>query len=85
MIPAYSRADCEAIVRRLWLYLDGRLPDGEQAQVAGHLAACRECASHFDFARAFLAALRDARLDGTSDDNLRERVLSALAAEGFRG
>lgn len=83
MMPAYSRADCEAIVRRLWPFLDGGLPEPEVARIAEHLAACRECASHFDFARAFLAALHAAQPGATSDDALRERVLAALTAEGF--
>jgi anti-sigma factor RsiW len=85
MNPGYTRADCEDTVRRLWPYLDGRLPDREHAQVAAHLAVCRACASHFDFARDFLAALRAARTEATVDDALRQRVLAALAAEGFKG
>lgn len=78
-----SRSDCEAIVRRLWPYLDDRLPASERAWIAGHLAACRECAAHFDFARAFLSALQGSPSDAADTESLRRRVLAALAEEGF--
>lgn len=84
----FDRNDCEDIVRRLWPYLDGRLADGEREWVAVHLAACEECASHFGFARAFLDALHASRSEAANTADtaaLRERVLAALAAEGFGG
>ena len=83
MTPAFSRADCEAIVRRLWPYLDGKLPDWERERVAHHLSMCRDCVSHFDFAQAFLEAVHAARPESTEDEALRQRILTALAAEGF--
>ena len=83
MTTAFSRADCEAIVRRLWPYLDGKLPDTDRDRVAEHLTTCQACASHFDFARAFLDAVHAMHPEATSDDALKQRVLAALSAEGF--
>lgn len=77
-------ADCAAIVRQLWPFLDGALPDRWQARVTEHLVHCANCRSHFDFEQAFLAAVRDAGASlGTDDSALRTRVVGALAADGF--
>jgi anti-sigma factor (TIGR02949 family) len=83
MTPAFSRAGCEAIVRRLWPYLDGKLPDSERERVTEHLATCENCTSHFDFARAFLDAVHSVYPDARTNDAMKARVLAALAAEGF--
>ena len=81
-MPNWS--ECEAVVRQMWSYLDLAVSDAEQAAVAAHLEACADCASHFDFAAEVLRALA-ASVDLTpADECLRQRVLGALAAEGFR-
>ena len=83
---SFSRDDCGAVVRRLWPYLDGRLPESDRAIVAEHLAGCTDCRSHFDFARAFLAAVHAIRpLEEESNADLRARIMGALASEGFIG
>lgn len=76
--------DCRAIVRQLWPYLDGALPDEWQARVAAHLESCANCTSHFDFERAFVDAVRSTGALQTSFEPLRGRVVAALAAEGMR-
>lgn len=78
--PAY---DCDEVVARLWPHLDGALPDTERERVVQHLRDCTACKSHFDFAQAFLDAVHAARPTTASNDALRQRVLTALAAEGF--
>jgi len=80
-----NRLDCEQVVRRLWPFLDGALPDTDRVRVARHLEACVDCRSHFDFASAFLDAVRDARPLEPEFSALRGRVVDALAAEGFPG
>jgi anti-sigma factor (TIGR02949 family) len=78
------RDDCAVIVRQLWPFLDGALPDSWRERVVEHLAACVECRSHFDFERAFLVAVRSAGHDGGIDtEALHSRVLAALHAHGF--
>jgi anti-sigma factor (TIGR02949 family) len=81
-----NREDCEAIVRQLWPYLDGILPNEHRERVTRHLENCADCQSHFDFAAAFLEAVGAALpASGGGEPNaaLRERVLAALGAEGF--
>lgn len=79
-----ERSVCESVVRQLWPYLDGKLPDSERARVVSHLEACERCASHADFARAFLDAVAAAGSQAAVSDALRARVVSALTREGFR-
>ena len=74
---------CREIVRQLWPYLDGALPDEWQARVAQHLEACDNCRSHYDFERAFLDAVRDSGAVTGDFSGLRTRVVQALAAEGM--
>ncbi len=75
---------CREIVRQLWPYLDGALPDEWQARVAQHLAECDNCRSHYDFERAFLDAVRASGAVDADFEPLRARVLAALAVEGMR-
>ena len=84
--PAPDRAECEAVVRRLWPYLDGALAESDHERVARHLEFCAGCASHFVFAQAFLDAVSRARAGAPQEEvgELRARVLDALAAEGFK-
>ena len=78
--PHVAHIDCEATIRRLWDYLDGRLPEMARDEVEEHLATCAYCAPHFVFARTMqgaLAASTPAAAD-TDEDRLRERVRAAL-------
>ena len=78
------RTECEAIVRRLWPFLDDRLLDSEREQVTAHLEQCGDCLSHFDCARAFLEAVHAARPEVEHDEALRARVLAALTDQGLK-
>jgi anti-sigma factor RsiW len=72
--------DCEVAVRRLWDYLDGRLPEMARAEVEAHLASCASCPPHFAFARTIQRALASSAppVVQTEEDRLRERVRAAL-------
>lgn len=78
------RTECEAIVRRLWPFVDDRLPDSDRELVTRHLEECADCLSHFDFARAFLDAVHTARPTEQDDEALRTRVLAALTDQGLK-
>ena len=72
---------CEEVVQRLWPHLDGALPEAERARVLAHLAGCKGCRSHYDFAQAFLDAVRAAA--PAADDEfaaLRARVELSLSS-----
>jgi len=81
---AGATAACEHAVRRLWDYLDGRLPETERERVAAHLEACAACSSHFAFERSFLDALRGLRRSDDEFAALRARVAAALRQDGRR-
>jgi anti-sigma factor (TIGR02949 family) len=81
---AGATAACEHAVRRLWDYLDGRLPETERERVAAHLEACAACSSHFAFERGFLDALRALRRSDDEFAGLRARVAAALRQGGGR-
>ena len=81
MMP--SRSECEAVVRQLWPYLDGVMGEDQRERIVSHLEACANCASHFEFAQAFLDAVAAARPLMQPDQALRTRVIAALMAEGF--
>ena len=77
--PHVAHIDCEATIRRLWDYLDGRLPGMAHAEVEEHLATCAYCAPHFVFARTMQGALAESTpAVDSEDDRLRERVRAAL-------
>ena len=76
------RTDCETAVRRLWDYLDGRLPVMADDEVKAHLATCADCPRHFAFARAIqsaLAASTPPRVLADDEARLRARVRGALS------
>ncbi|MEO5589161.1 MAG: zf-HC2 domain-containing protein [Gemmatimonadaceae bacterium] len=72
--------DCHAAVRRLWDYLDGELDKIELEAVDAHLRECDRCRGHFDFERAFLAAVHAARDQSGASAELRARVRGLLGA-----
>ncbi|CAN5166694.1 hypothetical protein BH09GEM1_BH09GEM1_23110 [soil metagenome] len=74
---------CREIVRQLWPYLDGALPDVWQARVVHHLEECVHCRSHYDFERAFLNAVRESGAVDGDVEHLQTRVVAALVAEGM--
>ena len=84
MIATAGPIDCETAVRRLWDYLDGRLPPGAHDEVEAHLAACAVCPPHFAFARAIRDALAASGppLVAAEEARLRERVRVALRRRG---
>ena len=75
--------DCHAAVARLWDYLDGELGEADARLVDAHLAECERCPPHFAFERTFLAAVGRARAIQAGGARLRDRVIAALAAEGY--
>jgi anti-sigma factor RsiW len=73
--------DCEAIVRRLWDYVDGRLAIPDRAEVEAHLVACASCPPHFAFARRLRAAIAASAPAVTDDDEVRLRARLRRALE----
>ncbi len=79
-----DRAECEAVVRQLWPFIDGVVSETQREFIVDHLEQCEPCNSHFDFARAFLEAVHEARPHFHVGQGLNERVMAALAGAGYR-
>ena len=84
--------DCEHAVRRLWDYVDGRLPTMARDEVEAHLVTCEMCLRRFDFARTMQGAIASTLpplVEADEEARLRERVRVALMAarlsEGVEG
>ena len=72
---------CAEAARRLWDYIDSRLPDTPRTEVEAHLAICDTCAGHVAFARVMRRALAETASLATPDARhtaLRARVLTAM-------
>jgi anti-sigma factor RsiW len=76
-----DRAECEAVVRQMWAYLDNVIPVAEREAVSSHVATCVDCAAHFEFAAEFLRAVAARGLSRPSVESLHERIRRALANE----
>lgn len=82
--------DCEVAVRRLWDFLDGRLPTIAREEVEAHLATCLLCPPHFEFAEEMQRVLANSasaepgdasELDSVSE--LHARVANALRRQAL--
>jgi anti-sigma factor RsiW len=74
-----DRAECEAVVRQLWPFVDGYLDDADRERITRHLEGCDACRSHFDYAAEFLGAVAAAQPDPEMDmAELEQRVIRAL-------
>lgn len=78
-----DRAECEAVVRQLWPFVDGVVSETEREFIIDHLERCSDCDDHFDFARAFLSAVAEAKPYFEVEEGLSEKVMAVLGEEGF--
>ena len=78
-----ARIACETAARTLYDYLDGRLTPTTMEVVHEHLATCRICASHFDFARRMLDLVPAAFPLDDASPALRARIVESLKSEGY--
>jgi anti-sigma factor RsiW len=79
--PLPTPIDCETAVRRLWDFIDGRLPTTNRSEVERHLSTCEGCPPHFAFAAAMrnaLASLRSRELTAEDERELRDKVRRGL-------
>lgn len=75
---SHEQVDCTKAMAQLWEYLDRELNADGIAAVQKHLAECKACHPHADFAERFLAALGRCRCTDPMPAGLRARVEEAL-------
>lgn len=69
--------DCNALIARLYTYLDGELDAAGCAEVQAHLEACSGCVDHAGFEEAVLQLVR-AKCCEPAPEGLLERLRTAL-------
>ena len=80
--PAGEMISCEEASARLFEYLDGELESVSEEEVRRHLDVCERCYPRVQFEKHFLEALGRAQKNGRASEELRNRVIQALAEEG---
>ena len=75
--------DCEENIRQLWDYLDGELTELRMSEIRSHLKSCRGCFPHFDFEKVFLEAIAKSRVEHTTPEDLRRKVMAKLRTAGM--
>jgi mycothiol system anti-sigma-R factor len=76
-----SPIDCEEVLRRLELYLDGELEGGLGVEIEEHLVTCDPCTGHSDFQRKLKAVLRSKCACNEVPAHVLERVRVVLERE----
>ncbi len=76
---------CDEAAARLFEYLDGELESVSEEEVRRHLDVCKVCYPRVQFEKHFLAALGRSQTNGRASEELRNRVVQALAEEGGPG
>jgi len=75
---------CEEALERLFEWLDGELAGEEESKVQEHFDVCARCYPVLAHERAFREAMERVRNGTAPPPELRERILEALEANGFR-
>ena len=75
--------DCATALQQLWEYLDGELVPERMQAMRTHLARCSSCYPHYDFEKAFLAAIGSCQCTTCAPNDVRCRIMNALRAAGF--
>ena len=76
---------CDEAAARLFEFLDGELESASEDEVRRHLHVCERCYPRVQFEKHFLEALGRSQTNGRASEDLRNRVVRALAEEGGTG
>jgi anti-sigma factor (TIGR02949 family) len=72
--------DCQAMIARLYHFLDGELTDVRRETIMGHLEQCPSCFSAYDFEAELRIVVRE-RSRSHVPPSLLQRIRSAIDAE----
>lgn len=53
-----SEVDCNAVLKRLWAFLDGEADEASCRELEAHIEACLHCRNHADFERRLRAVIQ---------------------------
>ena len=80
--PSGGMIDCHEAAARLFEYLDGELDHVSQEEVRRHLEVCKACYPRAQFEKHFIEALGRSQRDGHASEELKGRILQAIAQGG---
>lgn len=69
----------------MFLVIDGEAEQEILVSVEQHLVQCPGCAQELEYARRFVAVLRERCRRASAPDQLRERILHKLRQSGLGG
>lgn len=73
-----TQTECQAVLSRLYAYLDGEIAEGEAGEVDRHLEMCVECARRFGFERELKELVRRKCDEGVSSPGLTDIIRERL-------
>jgi mycothiol system anti-sigma-R factor len=69
---------CDAVIERMYEFLDGELTSDVDAQIRDHLGKCRTCYPHFRHEEVFLRFLERRTQIEKAPPSLRRRIFKKL-------
>jgi mycothiol system anti-sigma-R factor len=69
---------CDAVIERMYEFLDGELTSDVDAQIRDHLGKCRTCYPHFRHEEVFLRFLERRAQIEKAPPSLRRRIFKKL-------
>jgi anti-sigma factor (TIGR02949 family) len=75
--------ECDRVMTKVFDLPDGELTPDKEKELRSHITSCPDCFTSHDFEQRFKAALQAARGIVQCPEGLRNKLMSALRAEGF--
>lgn len=75
--------DCDAVMRRLFDYLDGEVEIAAEDEIHHHIEECRSCFTRVEFEKQLKSRVRGAGKDA-APESLRDRIAGLMSEFGIR-
>lgn len=74
----HEHLDCEAVLGRMYAFLDQELPDADSDEIRRHIADCEPCLDQFDVEQAMKQLVHRCFSGETAPDSLIVKVQVSL-------
>ena len=74
---------CMEALEKLYEYLDGEMEGVSGEQVSKHLEICKSCFPHLQLEKSFREAVRRVQAGEVCPEEVKQKVMDSLVAEGF--
>ncbi len=75
--------DCDAVLTRLYAFLDGECSEHEADEIRHHLDACDHCVEDAEVALALKALVQRCCRTASAPQTLRTQILSRYSSAGY--